>query len=166
MATGRSSLATAGLFVATLVVGAAVGGAAGLAIDVAMVQPVVPRAEGTCVAPKEVMRRQHMSMLKHGRDVIVRDGDRAGATALTTCIACHAVRGADGKPVTVASPQHFCRSCHDYAAVKIDCFECHASRPEADGRSAALPDGGTAGLPSASAADVAALAAYAEETRR
>ena len=41
------------------------------------------------------------------------------------------VKGADGKPVSFASPKHFCRTCHDYAAVHIDCFECHASRPPA-----------------------------------
>ena len=35
-----------------------------------------------------------------------------------------------GKAITVAEPEHFCRSCHDYAAVTIDCFQCHASRPE------------------------------------
>ena len=35
-----------------------------------------------------------------------------------------------GNAITVAEPEHFCRSCHDYAAVTIDCFQCHASRPE------------------------------------
>ena len=28
-----------------------------------------------------------------------------------------------------AAPTNFCVSCHSYAAVKLDCFECHASKP-------------------------------------
>ena len=46
------------------------------------------------------------------------------------CVDCHAVPGPDAMALTVASPKHFFRSCHDYAAVKIDCFDCHASRPQ------------------------------------
>ena len=42
---------------------------------------------------------------------------------------CHAVNGADGQPVGYADPKHFCRSCHDYESVSIDCFECHDSKP-------------------------------------
>ncbi len=104
--------------------------------------PIVPRGEGErCVADVDVMRRNHMKMLKHQRDVTVHQGDRASAAKLTACIACHAVRGADGKPVSYAEPQHFCRSCHAYAAVSVDCFECHASRPEAKPATAAAePD--------------------------
>ena len=26
--------------------------------------------------------------------------------------------------------QQFCASCHEYTAVKVDCFQCHASKPE------------------------------------
>ena len=44
---------------------------------------------------------------------------------------------ADGKAVSYASPQHFCRTCHIYAAVSVDCFECHASRPEERAKAAA-----------------------------
>jgi hypothetical protein len=29
-----------------------------------------------------------------------------------------------------AARTDFCVSCHAYAAVKIDCFECHASKPK------------------------------------
>ena len=67
----------------------------------------------------------------------------------------HQVKGADGRAVTVSSPQHFCRSCHDYAAVKVDCFECHASRPEAS-KASSLDGKG----------DVAALAGWLEEKAR
>lgn len=111
--------------------------------------PAVPRGEGErCVADADVMRRNHMAMLKHQRDVTVHQGDRTSAAKLTACVTCHAVRGADGKPVSYAEPQHFCRSCHAYVAVSVDCFECHASRPEAKSSAAA-------GEP-----DVAALAHY------
>jgi predicted CXXCH cytochrome family protein len=84
-----------------------------------------------CVADTDWMRRNHMAVLMHQRDNTVHDGIRTKRFSLKGCIECHAVKGADGKPVTVASPTHFCRTCHDYAAVRVDCFECHASRPEA-----------------------------------
>jgi len=84
-----------------------------------------------CVADTAWMRRNHMTALMHHRDEMVHEGIRTKRFDLTGCIDCHAVKGADGKPVTIASPKHFCRTCHDYAAVQIDCFECHASRPEA-----------------------------------
>jgi hypothetical protein len=61
--------------------------------------------------------------------------------------------------VTVSSPQHFCRSCHDYAAVKVDCFECHASRPEAAPKA-------TDASPDAPNSSFAALADYAREVAR
>jgi predicted CXXCH cytochrome family protein len=84
-----------------------------------------------CVAPTDWMRRYHMTALMHHRDETVHEGIRTKRFDLTGCIDCHAVKGADGKPVTFASSKHFCRTCHDYAAVQIDCFECHASRPPA-----------------------------------
>jgi len=93
--------------------------------------PVIPMGQGdTCVEDTDFMRRNHMDMLKHQRDETMLRGLRAEQHSLKECISCHAVNGPDSKPVTVSSPQHFCRSCHDYAAVSIDCFQCHASRPE------------------------------------
>ena len=71
-----------------------------------------------------------MTALSRQRDLTVRDGIRTKRFSLKGCIDCHAVTGADGAPVTAASPSHFCRTCHDYVAVRVDCFECHASRPE------------------------------------
>ena len=99
--------------------------------------PVIPRGQGdNCVADTQFMRRNHMTMLRHQRDETMRQGIRGKQYSLKECVACHAVTGPDAMPVTVASPEHFCRSCHDYAAVNIDCFQCHASRPE----SVALPN--------------------------
>lgn len=93
--------------------------------------PIIPAAIGeNCVEDTDFMRRNHMSLLKHQRDDTVHEGIRSKQHSLKECIDCHVVMGPDEIPVTVASPQHFCRSCHDYTAVSIDCFQCHASRPE------------------------------------
>ena len=76
---------------------------------------------GACVAPTEEMRRDHMRMLLHQRDRTVRQGIRESRFSLKNCVECHAghdtgsVLGTDG----------FCSSCHAYASVSIDCFECH-----------------------------------------
>lgn len=95
--------------------------------------PVIPMGQGdSCVEDTDFMRRNHMHLLTHQRDETVVKGIRTKQFSLKECISCHVVKGPDAIPVTVASPQHFCRSCHDYAAVSIDCFQCHASRPEAE----------------------------------
>jgi hypothetical protein len=93
-------------------------------------QPVIERAaQGTqCVADPDFMRRNHMDLLKHQRDDTVRRGMRGAAFSLKACVECHASR--QTASVTQA-PTNFCVSCHSYAAVKIDCFECHASQPQA-----------------------------------
>jgi predicted CXXCH cytochrome family protein len=94
--------------------------------------PPIPKAAkgDACIRDVPFMRRNHMAMLKHKRDDTVHGGDRTADASLKECVECHAVAGADGKAVTIEDPRHFCRACHDYAAVKVDCFECHASRPE------------------------------------
>ena len=93
--------------------------------------PVIPMGQGdSCVEDIDFMRRNHMSLLEHQRDETMKEGIRGKPYSLKECISCHVVNGPDANPVTVSSPQHFCRSCHDYAAVSIDCFQCHASRPE------------------------------------
>ncbi|MGD9021681.1 MAG: hypothetical protein PVF46_07775 [Lysobacterales bacterium] len=94
--------------------------------------PVISSGQGdACVADTDFMRRNHMDLLKHQRDETMQDGVRGNPYSLRECLDCHVVMGADALPVTAGDPQHFCRSCHDYAAVSIDCFGCHASRPEA-----------------------------------
>jgi len=93
--------------------------------------PIIPMGQGdSCVEDTDFMRRNHMDLLKHQRDETMKEGIRGKPYSLKECLSCHAVDGPDAIPVTVSSPQHFCRSCHDYAAVSIDCFQCHASRPE------------------------------------
>ena len=91
-------------------------------------RPVVePAVTGTqCVAPPEVMRRSHMDFLKHQRDDTVHGGIRGAKYSLKACIDCHAGRQTGS---VAKAESNFCVSCHSYAAVEIDCFECHASKP-------------------------------------
>jgi hypothetical protein len=83
-----------------------------------------------CVEEPAFMRKNHMDILKHQRDETLRQGVRGGKHSLKDCVNCHVVKGRDDKPVGIESKDHFCASCHGYAAVKVDCFECHASTPE------------------------------------
>jgi len=92
-------------------------------------QPAKGRGD-KCVMPTDWMRRNHMKGLIHHRREAVHEGIRTPTFDLNGCIDCHQVKGDDGKPVKISSPKHFCRTCHDYAGVRLDCFECHASRPE------------------------------------
>ena len=89
-------------------------------------RPTIERAirGGQCVADPAFMRRNHMDLLKHQRDDTVRAGMRGAKYSLRDCIDCHASE----KTASVAKTEsNFCVSCHSYAAVRIDCFECHAS---------------------------------------
>ncbi len=106
---------------------------ASLAAASGVPMPVIPMGQGdSCVEDTDFMRRNHMHLLTHQRDETVVKGIRTKQYSLKECISCHVVKGPDAIPVTVASAQHFCRSCHDYVAVSIDCFQCHASRPETE----------------------------------
>lgn len=133
MRRARSTTLTALATTALLAFGAAPSGAGDAGWRP---KPAIPQAT-KCVADPAWMRRNHMRALGHQRDATVRDGVRTIRFSLKGCVDCHAVAGADGKPVAYASDQHFCRTCHDYAAVRVDCFECHASRPPASGGTAA-----------------------------
>ena len=92
--------------------------------------PDIPKADAKqCVEETDLMRTDHMEMLLHQRDETTRRGIRTKKHSLKNCIACHVVKNRANMPVSAANPKHFCRECHDYASVKIDCFECHASKP-------------------------------------
>ncbi len=92
--------------------------------------PEIAKARGeACVAETGYMRRNHMRELKHQRDETMHNGIRTKRFSLTQCLDCHAVPDAEKKPVGYDDPKHFCRSCHDFAAVTIDCFNCHNSKP-------------------------------------
>lgn len=95
--------------------------------------PEIPAAQSRfseaqgCVEPTEEMRRNHMEYILHKRDETMHKGIRTRQHSLNECINCH-VSDAPDAP-RVSSEKHFCNSCHTYAAVKIDCFQCHADRP-------------------------------------
>lgn len=89
---------------------------------------------GQCIAPAEEMRRNHMEMLKHQRDRTLRQGIRGEKASLNECISCHASKSTG----TVLGKGGFCQECHSYAAVKLDCWDCH--QPKARHKVAGTPD--------------------------
>lgn len=92
-------------------------------------KPILEQGKGDkCVEDTEFMRRNHMKLLLHQRDQTVHEGIRTKKYSLTNCIECHASQKNNS---VIGSNQNFCQSCHSYAAVKIDCFECHATKPKA-----------------------------------
>lgn len=88
-----------------------------------------------CVEPTEVMRRDHMRLLLQQRDLTVHRGIRTKRHSLVGCINCHVSTDAGGKFNAINAPGQFCQSCHAYAGVKMDCFDCHASIPAPDSAS-------------------------------
>ena len=82
---------------------------------------------GQCVEPVAEMRRDHMSMLLRQRDQTVHRGIRTSRHSLQNCIDCHA----SAKTNSVLGANGFCQSCHAYAGVRMDCFECHSPSPRA-----------------------------------
>ncbi|HJV70590.1 hypothetical protein [Ideonella sp.] len=93
----------------------------------ALTPAVEPARRGAqCIADTEFMRRHHMELLSHQRDKTVHLGVRGADASLQGCISCHA----STRTGSVAkAPADFCVACHAYAAVRIDCFDCHASTP-------------------------------------
>lgn len=81
---------------------------------------------GQCVEDPKIMRTEHMKRIMHQRDETVRKGIRGSKYDLSNCVACHA---SNTNHSVIGSNQNFCQGCHSYAAVKIDCFECHSSKP-------------------------------------
>ena len=102
------------------------GMADGLLPDIPEAQSRFSDTQG-CVEPTQDMRVNHMEYILHQRDETVHEGIRDKQHSLTECINCH-VSDAPDAP-RVSSEKHFCNSCHTYAAVSIDCFQCHADRP-------------------------------------
>lgn len=87
-----------------------------------------------CVEPVEDMRRNHMNYLTHERDETMHKGIRGRKHSLKACVECHAVP--DKAAAGARTIQPFCVECHRYAAVRMDCFQCHTGSP---GDSAAVP---------------------------
>ena len=97
---------------------------------------VAAAAPGKCVEDTAFMLRNHMELLKHHRDRTVRDGVRTTQHSLANCVSCHASK--ETGRVT-GSKDAFCDGCHRYAAVKLDCFECHSDRARAGIAATAAP---------------------------
>jgi predicted CXXCH cytochrome family protein len=102
-----------------------------VAQDAGGLGPVIPKASGEPHPEgNDYMRRWHMTMMRHDRDLTMYQGDREVNASLGQCFECHSVKDEAGQFVTVQDERHFCRTCHDYAAVRVDCFDCHRSTPE------------------------------------
>ena len=86
------------------------------------------RSGGQCVRETAWMRRNHMDLLQHDRDVTVREGVRVVDGSLSECIACHANKNDDGY-APVNSSDQFCAGCHEYTSVSLTCFQCHSTVP-------------------------------------
>jgi hypothetical protein len=110
-----------------LAVAVAVAALAGMAVA-AGVAPTVERAvKGErCVEDTATMRRDHMRFLEHQRDATVHGGIRGAKHSLKGCVDCHASKATGS---VAQAKGDFCVACHAYAAVRIDCFECHSARP-------------------------------------
>jgi len=98
--------------------------------------PVVPPSTGEAHPVSENWRANHMVYMKHDRDLTLRHGVRDLApddmeirASLAECFDCHGVKDEAGEDVSFEDERHFCRVCHDYAAVTVDCFMCHRSTP-------------------------------------
>lgn len=98
--------------------------------------PVPPKAKAKasekteCVEPIADMRKNHMEFLKHKRDETLREGVRTKDHSLVECIDCHVTPNDKGEYARIGDDGHFCSSCHNYAAVNVDCFDCHSDLPE------------------------------------
>jgi len=96
--------------------------------------------ETLCVEPVELMRKRHFEYMLDHRDKTVIQGIRSKQHSLNGCIDCHITANTEGNYARYADDTHFCASCHQFAAVNIDCFQCHADRPEEAIRKALNPN--------------------------
>ena len=106
-----------------------------LAAGTSSLAPALATPEGTCVEDTAFMRRNHMELLKHHRDRTVHEGVRTTQHSLANCVNCHADK-TSGR--VTGSKDAFCEGCHAYAAVKLDCFECHTDRAKTAAASATI----------------------------
>ncbi len=89
-------------------------------------------ALGQCVEATEYMRRNHYELIRHQRDATVYGGIRGTDHSLSGCVSCHVGYDGSGAPIEINAKGQFCRSCHDYAAVQMNCFDCHATVPQGE----------------------------------
>ncbi len=89
--------------------------------------PKLEKGKGDkCVEDTQYMRKNHMDLLKHQRDDTMRRGIRTTKHSLKQCVECHASSNTGS---VASSKEDFCAACHSYASVKLDCWDCHATKP-------------------------------------
>ncbi len=82
-----------------------------------------------CVEPTQLMREKHHIFIEdHSHETVV-NGIRTKKHSLKNCIQCHIQPLADGTFPAKDDEQHFCAGCHLFTGVKLECFDCHASKP-------------------------------------
>lgn len=119
------------LLILTLVFGIAGAGSAGAGEGGSGLWPDIPKATGEPHPEgNEWWRKNHPKLLLHDRDLTMRQGERQVQASLKACFECHAVKDEAGNYATYENEQNFCRVCHDFVAVKVDCFTCHRSTPD------------------------------------
>ncbi len=89
----------------------------------------LPQGARQCVQPKSIMRHQHFNFILHQRDETMHRGIRTKRYSLANCVSCHVKKNAKQQYIPINEKGQFCNSCHQYTAVTIDCFECHATVP-------------------------------------
>jgi hypothetical protein len=115
------------LRLAALIVAAAFSAAATFPAAAGVDLPKIEKGKGEkCVEDTQFMRRNHMDLLKHHRDDTMRKGIRTTKHSLKKCVECHA---SEKSGSVAASKEDFCAACHSYASVKLDCWDCHATKP-------------------------------------
>jgi len=83
----------------------------------------------SCIRETSFMRRNHMELMKHQRDITVHEGVRKTDNSIAGCIDCHVGHDKTGAPVPVNAPGEFCAACHNQVATTMDCFSCHSAIP-------------------------------------
>jgi len=91
-------------------------------------EPQIPHLDigkgGQCVEDPQLMRKNHMLLLMHQRNETMYEGIH-GKYSIVDCVNCHASTKTNS---VLGSNEAFCQGCHVYAAVKLDCFECHSNK--------------------------------------
>jgi len=127
-------MATAFIRNCLLTIGIATAGiASAAATDFAKADYVTPGSKAAglenCVRETSFMRRNHMELIEHQRDVTVHQGIRNTTDSLANCVDCHVGYDQQRQPVPVYADGQFCRACHEFAAVDMNCFGCHSAVP-------------------------------------
>ena len=100
-------------------------------------QPTIVIEKGDkCVEDTAFMRKNHMKLLKHHRDETMHQGIRTKKYSLQNCIDCHASKKNNS---VLGTNENFCQTCHSYAAVTLDCWDCHSSKPKQQAAAAPAP---------------------------